>query len=99
GDIKLFYVLSFLLGISFGFSGAWGAYYTELFPQKFRSLSAGISFNGGRIVSTFALPMIAGVAATAWGMKGVFTIVMVVAIIGAVIWFFLPETLVKNKNK
>lgn len=98
GDVKLFYVLSFLLGISFGFSGAWGAYYTELFPQKFSSLSAGISFNGGRIVSTYALPLVAGVAATAWGMKGVFTIVMIVALIGAVIWFFLPETLVKNKK-
>jgi len=96
GDINLFYMLSFLLGISFGFSGAWGAYYTELFPQKFRSLSAGISFNGGRIVSTYALPMVAGVAATAWGMKGVFTIVMVVALIGAGIWMLLPETLVKE---
>ncbi len=97
-DVKLFYILSFLLGISFGFSGAWGAYYTELFPNKFRSLSAGISFNGGRIVSTYGLPMVAAVAATSWGMKGVFTIVMIVALIGAVIWFFLPETLIKNKE-
>lgn len=96
GSATPFYVLSFLLGISFGFSGAWGAYYTELFPQKFRSLSAGISFNGGRIVSTYALPMVAGVAATAWGMKGVFTIVMIVALIGAGIWMFLPETLVRE---
>jgi len=96
GDVKLFFPLSFLLGISFGFSGAWGAYYTELFPQKFSSLSAGMSFNGGRIISTFALPMVAGVAATAWGMKGVFTIVMVVALAGAGIWMFLPETLVKE---
>ncbi|GLI57194.1 MFS transporter [Propionigenium maris DSM 9537] len=96
GSAAPFYVLSFLLGISFGFSGAWGAYYTELFPQKFRSLSAGISFNGGRIVSTYALPMVAGVAATAWGMKGVFTIVMIVALIGAGIWMFLPETLVRE---
>lgn len=98
-DIKMFYVISFLLGISFGFSGAWGAYYTELFPAKFRSLSAGISFNGGRIVSTYGLPMVAAVAATTWGMKGVFTIVMVVALIGAGIWMFLPETLVKKEKE
>lgn len=99
GDVKLFFPLSFLLGISFGFSGAWGAYYTELFPAKFNSLSAGISFNGGRIISTFALPMVAGVSATAWGMKGVFTIVMIVALVGAGIWMFLPETLVKKAKE
>ncbi len=97
-DINLFYVLSFLLGISFGFSGAWGAYYSELFPQKFRSLSAGISFNGGRIVSTYALPLVAGVASTSYGMSGVFFIVMIVALLGATIWFFLPETLIKDKT-
>lgn len=95
-DIVLFYVLSFLLGISFGFSGAWGAYYTELFPQKFNSLSAGISFNGGRIVSTFALPMLASVTATPWGMKGVFSIIMVVVLVGSLIWYCLPETLIKK---
>lgn len=99
GDIKLFYILSFMLGISFGFSGAWGAYYTELFPLKFRSLSAGISFNGGRIVSTYALPMVAGVTATSWGMNGLFTIVMIVALIGSGIWMLLPETLIKAEKK
>ncbi|MBC7003433.1 MFS transporter [Photobacterium sp. BZF1] len=96
-DINTFYLVSFVLGMSFGFSGAWGAYYTELFPNKFRSLSAGISFNGGRLISTVGLPLVAGVSATAWGMQGIFTVVMFVALAGAALWFFLPETLSRDK--
>lgn len=46
--------MSVLIGFAVGFSGAWGAYYTELFPSKYRALSSGMSFNGGRIISTFA---------------------------------------------
>lgn len=92
-DVNTFKLVSLLLGFGVGFSGAWGAYYTELFPRKFSALSAGMSFNGGRIISTFALPAIAGVAATSAGMLGIFKISMLVFIAGAVVWIFLPETL------
>ena len=85
GSPKIFFVLSFLLGISFGFSGAWGAYYTELFPEKFRALSPGISFNGGRIISSIGLPLVAGVASTSWGMNGLFTALIIGSLIGSVI--------------
>jgi len=104
GANQTFYmVASLLLGICFGFSGAWGAYYTELFPEKFSSMSAGISFNGGRIVSTFALPIIVGFADTT--VNGVrnfpatFYAAMGVLVIGAIIWAFLPETFVKKESK
>lgn len=46
-NILAFKLLSVLIGFCIGFSGAWGAYYTELFPRKFSALSAGMSFNGG----------------------------------------------------
>lgn len=92
-DVNTFKLVSLLLGFGVGFSGAWGAYYTELFPRKFSALSAGMSFNGGRIISTFALPAIAGVAATSAGMLGIFKISMLVFIAGAIVWIFLPETL------
>lgn len=92
-DISTFKIVSVGLGFCVGFSGAWGAYYTELFPRRFSALAAGISFNGGRIISTFALPAIAGIAATSAGMPGIFRISMIVFVVGSAIWIFLPETL------
>ncbi|SCZ78578.1 MFS transporter [Acidaminobacter hydrogenoformans] len=97
-DVSMFKVISLLLGFCVGFSGAWGAYYTELFPKRFSALAPGISFNGGRLISTYALPMIAGVAATSAGMPGIFRISMIVFVIGAVVWFLLPETLNKARE-
>ncbi len=93
-----FKVVSLLLGFNFGFSGAWGAYYTELFPKRFNALAPGISFNGGRIISSFALPFVTGIADTSAGMTGVFSVVMAVFIAGGVLWMFLPETLEKAKE-
>lgn len=94
-----FYVVSFLIGLATGYSGAWGAYYTELFPSKFRALSAGISFNGGRIISTFAIPMIAGLATgSGSGMMIIFYIAMAVFAAGSIVWFALPETLNKKRD-
>lgn len=96
-----FMIISVLIGLCFGFSGAWGAYYTELFPEKFSSLSAGISFNGGRIISTFAIPIIVGFAdETIDGAKNfpkVFFAAIIVLVAGAILWAFLPETLKKVK--
>lgn len=92
-DTTIFFVVSVLIGFMVGYSGPWGAYYTELFPDKFRSLSAGMSFNGGRIISTFAIPAIAGTAGGALGMMPIFYIAIAVFAAGTVVWFMLPETL------
>ncbi len=96
--VSLFYVASVLIGFAVGYSGAWGAYYSELFPEKFRSLSAGISFNGGRIISTFAIPAVASTASGSLGMLSIFYIAIGVFVAGAVLWAFLPETLNKIKK-
>lgn len=94
-----FYVVSFLIGLATGYSGAWGAYYTELFPSKFCALSSGLSFNGGRIISTFAIPAIAGLATgSGSGMLIIFYISMAVFVAGSVVWFALPETLNKTRT-
>ncbi len=98
-DVSTFKLISVLLGFSVGFSGAWGAYYTELFPRRFSSLAPGISFNGGRLISTYALPMIAGVAATSAGMLGIFRISMMVFMAGTIVWMLLPETLNKVREE
>jgi MFS family permease len=97
-DISTFKVISVFLGFCVGFSGAWGAYYTELFPRRFSALAPGISFNGGRLISTYAIPVIAGVAATSAGMLGIFRISMIVFALGAIVWVFLPETLNKPRE-
>lgn len=97
-DINSFKMISVFLGFSVGFSGAWGAYYTELFPRRFSALAPGISFNGGRLISTFALPAIAGIAATSAGMVGIFRVSMIVFIAGCAVWVFLPETLNKTRE-
>lgn len=97
-DINSFKMISVFLGFSVGFSGAWGAYYTELFPRRFSSLAPGISFNGGRLISTFALPAIAGVAATSAGMLGIFKISMIIFVVGGIIWMILPETLNRSRE-
>ncbi len=100
GDVSMFMLNSLLLGVLFGYSGAWGAYYSELFPDKFRSMSAGISFNGGRIISMFSLPALAGMVKE--GADGkmdfgpLFTTAIMVFVAGAVLWQFMPETLVKK---
>ena len=98
GNITQLKLVSVFLGFAVGFSGAWGAYYTELFPQKFSALSSGISFNGGRIISTFAIPAIAGLGSAAAGMQGIFMVSMAVFVAGAVIWMFLPETYQKKEK-
>ncbi|MEG0133362.1 MAG: MFS transporter [Clostridium sp.] len=95
-NVTAFYITSLLIGFAVGYSGAWGAYYTELFPSKYRSLSSGISFNGGRIISTFAIPAIAGTALGSSGMLTIFYISIAVFITGTIVWLVLPETLVKK---
>ena len=99
GDsVTTLYVISVFLGVAFGYSGAWGAYYSELFPSKFRALSAGMSFNGGRIISTFAIPAAAGLGVGSVGMKPIFYVSIIVFILGTVVWCFLPETMKKEQK-
>lgn len=97
-DVTKFKLISLAIGFGVGFSGAWGAYYSELFPAKFRSISAGISFNGGRIISTFAIPAVTGLAATPADIVKIFQVSITVFIAGAVVWFFLPETFKRSKE-
>lgn len=98
-NISMFYIMSFTLGFMFGYSGVWGAYYTELFPEEFSSLSAGMSFNGGRLLSTYGLPAVATIAVMSGTITSVFNVGAVMLILGAVIWMLLPETLNKKENK
>ncbi|PJE79805.1 Gentisate transporter [invertebrate metagenome] len=95
--LYLLFAISFLYGIGLGYSGVWGAYYTELFPAKYRSLSSGFCFNMGRIISMITVYGI-GLAADALGMKTGLLIPSIFFALGCVAWMLLPETLT-NPNK
>ena len=95
----LFNVVAFLFGIGLGYSGIWGAYYTELFPEKYRSMSAGFCFNMGRIVSSIVVLGIGIVADSGLGLRFSLIIPAVFFFIGVVLWAMLPETLVKKDSK
>ncbi len=95
-QVVLFQILSVFIGFNIGFSGGWGAYYSELFPQKYRALSAGISFNGGYLISSIVLPVVAG-RTSVDNLMPLFILASAVFVFGAVVWAFLPETLNKTK--
>lgn len=96
-NITLFYVLSFFIGFFFGYSGMWGAYYAELFPERFKTLATGFSFNGGKIIFAIMAPLITAIVLGIF--NRIFMVSALIMIIGAIIWFFLPETLKKKENK
>ncbi len=92
--IYLLFAMSFLYGIGLGYSGVWGAYYTEMFPAKYRALSSGFCFNMGRIISMVTVYGI-GVVADDLGMKVGLLIPSLFFALGCVAWMLLPETLTK----
>lgn len=95
----LFNVCAFFFGIGLGYSGIWGAYYTELFPERFRSMAAGFCFNMGRIISSIVVLMVGMAADSSMGLKTTLMFPAAFFFIGAVIWCFLPETLVRKRKK
>ncbi len=94
---SLFMVAAFLFGLGLGYSGIWGTYYTELFPERFRFIAAGFCFNMGRIISTFVVLGLGMVTDAGVSRKMALTIPMIFFFIGTVLWCFLPETLSKKK--
>lgn len=95
--MSIFFVCSALFGLGLGYSGVWGAYYSELFPEKFRTISSGFCFNMGRIISMISVYVI-GILSTQLGFKLALTIPAIFFLIGVIVWFLLPETF-KKKSK
>ena len=94
----LIYATSVLIGFCVGFSGCWGAYYSEIFPEKYRSISAGVSFNGGYIIAAFINPVVATFT-SASNLVPMYMVAIVLFVLGSVIWSFLPETLNKKAEE
>ncbi|WP_312953086.1 MFS transporter [Superficieibacter sp.] len=101
-DIEMFTafnICALLFGAGLGYSGVWGAYYTELFPERYRSMAAGFCFNMGRIISSFVVLFIGMIADSGIGLKTALFFPTAFFFIGVVIWMFLPETLQRKKNE
>ena len=98
GNITQFKLVSVFLGFAVGFSGAWGAYYTELFPQKFSALPPESHLTGEERHIHLCHSAIARPGSAGSGMQGVFMVSMAVFVAGAVIWMFLPETYQKKEK-
>lgn len=94
-----FNICAFLFGVGLGYSGIWGAYYTELFPERFRSMAAGFCFNMGRIISSFVVLLVGMAADSNLGLKTTLLFPAAFFFIGVVIWMFLPETLNRKSVK
>ncbi len=96
GSMLPYTLLGIVMGFGFGYSGVWGAYYSELFDPKFRGMAAGFCFNMGRVISMVSVPFIGrmvdsmGVSKALWIPLGAF-------VLGALAWGILPETLKKQK--
>ncbi len=96
GSMMIYTILGIIMGFGFGYSGVWGAYYSELFDPKFRGMAAGFCFNMGRIISMFSVPFI-GRMVDSLGVSKALWIPLSAFILGAIVWSMLPETLKPKK--
>ena len=90
-----------LAGVGFFYGGSlvsiccWGPYFAELYPEHLRATAASI-FNWGRVVSLFGA-LLAGAIAQQYGLHTIMYIGSVTFLVGAIIWWSLPETLGAEK--
>ncbi|TEB06106.1 putative sialic acid transporter [Pelotomaculum schinkii] len=84
--------------VGFGFGGVFGvmgAYYGELFPERFRALAGGFCFNIGRLGSVLA-PFTVGLIGQYYGLKVGLEITPAVFALGLIAVALLPETMQKK---
>jgi MFS family permease len=87
-------VIGFVYGFSLSCSVVWGPWFAELYPPHLRSTAASI-FNWGRLISFFS-PLITGMLAEAFGLRGAMLAASAAIQVAALIWRCLPETLVRS---
>lgn len=93
-DPKLLFWLGPLMGLSFGgVFGLFGSYFAELFPQEVRAMGSGFAFNIGRGIGAVVTPVTVGALAKTHGLGFGIGACSVLFFTGAVIVWFMPETL------
>ena len=81
-------------GIMLSASVVWGPWLSELYPAHLRSTAASI-FNWGRVVSMLA-PLVTGELAKVYPLPIIMSFASVAFIAAAIVWFRLPETVIKR---
>ncbi len=92
--IGLLELTGFTYGLMLSCSAIWGPWLSELYPPHLRSTAASI-FNWGRVISMTA-PLITAPLAESFGRAPVMSLASVSFLAAALIWFRLPETVVRN---
>lgn len=87
-----------LIGFVFGFgmscTTAWGAWFAELFPIHMRAHGAAL-FHAGHILA-LGSPLLAAYTSEVFGMTMSMSFAAAVYVVGAILWFTMPETRVRN---
>lgn len=80
-----------LFGFGLACNSAWGAWFAELFPDHLRPYGAAL-FHGGHIVAMLG-PLFVNLFTPRYGLVPTMVAAAPVYLIGALVWFLLPETL------
>lgn len=87
-----------LIGFVFGFgmscTTAWGAWFAELFPIHLRAHGAAL-FHAGHILA-LGSPLLAAYTSEVFGMTTSMSFAAAVYVVGAILWFTMPETRVRK---
>ena len=94
------YIGLVISGVIFGFgltcTTAWGPWFAEMFPLHLRPHGAAL-FHAGHILA-LGSPLFAAWASEGLGLATAMSLAAVVYLLGAAVWFFLPETLGRNRH-
>jgi MFS family permease len=92
--VRLLEMTGFTYGLMLSCSAIWGPWLSELYPPHLRSTAASI-FNWGRVISMTA-PLITAPLAEAYGRAPVMSLASVSFLAAALIWFRMPETVIRR---
>lgn len=84
-------ILIVAFGFGFACNSAWGAWFAELFPDHLRPYGAAL-FHAGHIVAMLG-PLFVSVFTPRYGLVPTMAVAAPIYLVGAVVWFMLPETL------
>lgn len=93
GELGLFglRVAAFVYGFGLSCTSAWGAWFAEMFPPHLRPHGAAL-FHAGHAFA-LAAPVVAAYASEQLGLIVTMSFASAFYVLGAILWYFLPETI------
>lgn len=90
-------IIGFIFGFGMSCTTAWGAWFAELFPIHLRPHGAAL-FHAGHILA-LGSPLLAAYTAEVFGMTTSMSFAAAVYVIGAILWFTMPETRLRRPDE